>query len=88
MFDLLEALKVTQQCLLRLVANNGERSTIRYGKKSYTFDSGPVYGDNDKYIKTKIKVFDGNVNKIFKAKWCQKKKHHVRFDSDFARSCC
>ena len=57
-------------------------------KKSYKFDSGPVYGDNDKYIKTKIKVFDGNVNKIFKAKWCQKKKHHVRFDSDFARSCC
>ena len=30
------------------------------------FDSEPVYGDNDKYIKTKIKIYDGNV--IFKAK--------------------
>ena len=26
------------------------------------FDSEPVYDDNDKYIKTKIKRYDGNVN--------------------------
>ena len=26
------------------------------------FDSEPVYGNNDKYIKTKIKVYAGNVN--------------------------
>ena len=26
------------------------------------FDSKPVYGDNDKYIKTKIKIFNGSVN--------------------------
>ena len=25
-------------------------------------DSEPVYGDNDKYIETKIKIYDGNVN--------------------------
>ena len=26
------------------------------------FDSEPAYDDNDKYIKTKIKRYDGNVN--------------------------
>ena len=41
------------------------------------FDSEPVYGDNDKYIKTKTKIYDGNVNTIFKTKECQKKKHHT-----------
>ena len=34
------------------------------------FDSEPVYGDNDRYIKTKLKIY-------FKAKECQKKKHHT-----------
>ena len=32
------------------------------------FDSEPVYGDNDKYIKTKIKIYDGNVNTNFQDK--------------------
>ena len=32
------------------------------------FDSEPVYGDNDKYIKTKIKMYDGNVNTNFQGK--------------------
>ena len=31
-------------------------------------DSEPVYGDNDKYIKTKIKIYDGNVNTNFQGK--------------------
>ena len=26
------------------------------------FDSEPVYGDNDKYIKTKIKMYENKVN--------------------------
>ena len=26
------------------------------------FDSEPVYGDNDKYIKIKIKIYGDNVN--------------------------
>ena len=26
------------------------------------FDSEPVYGDNDKYIKAKIKIYDDNIN--------------------------
>ena len=31
-------------------------------------DSEPVYGDNNKYIKTKIKIYDNNVNKNFQDK--------------------
>ena len=32
------------------------------------FDSEPVYGDNDKYIKTKIKMYEGKVNTKF-SRW-------------------
>ena len=32
------------------------------------FDSEPVYGDVDKYIKTKIKVYEDRVNKNFQGK--------------------
>ena len=40
-------------------------------------DSEPVYGDNDKYIKTKKEHMVVIRLQIFKAKACQKKKHHV-----------
>ena len=32
------------------------------------FDSGPVYGVNDKYIKTKIKIYEYKVNINFQGK--------------------
>ena len=32
------------------------------------FDSKPVYGDGDKYIKTKIKMYGGRVNANFQGK--------------------
>ena len=32
------------------------------------FDSEPVYGDNDKYIKTKIKMYEDRVNTNFQSK--------------------
>ena len=32
------------------------------------FDSDPVYGDNDKYIKTKIKMYEDRVNTNFQGK--------------------
>ena len=32
------------------------------------FDSEPVYGDGDKYIKTKIKIYGGRVNTNFQGK--------------------
>ena len=36
-------------------------------------DSKPVCGDNDKYIKTKIKIYGGNVNLNFEGKKMPKK---------------
>ena len=33
------------------------------------FDSEPVYGDNDKYIKTKIKMYEDRVNANFQGKY-------------------
>ena len=35
---------------------------------SIKFDSEPVYGDNDKYIKTKIKIYEDRVNINFQGK--------------------
>ena len=32
------------------------------------FDSDPVYGDNDKYMKTKIKMYEYRVNTNFQSK--------------------
>ena len=32
------------------------------------FDSDPVYGDNDKYIKTKIKMYENRMNTNFQGK--------------------
>ena len=44
---------------------------------SIKFDSEPVYDDNDKYIKTKIKICEGNLNTILKVKKYQEKMHHM-----------
>ena len=45
------------------------------------FDSEPVYGDNYKYIKTKIKSYGDKINTNFQGKKKKKKKekkmHHV-----------
>ena len=35
---------------------------------SIEFDSEPVYGDGDKYIKTKIKMYEDRVNTNFQGK--------------------
>ena len=32
------------------------------------FDSAPVYGDTDSYIKTKVKMYDNKVNTNFQGK--------------------
>ena len=37
-------------------------------------DSEPIYGNNDKYIKTKIKIDDNNVNTNFRGKKRAKRK--------------
>ena len=41
------------------------------------FDSEPAYGHNNKYIKTKIKIYRDKANTNFQAKKCQKKIHHT-----------
>ena len=60
---------VIRQCLLRLVIISYLQSTIKYGKRlDIEFDSEPVYGDGDKYIKTKIKTYGDGVNTNFQGK--------------------
>ena len=34
------------------------------------FDSKPIYGDNDKYTKTKIKIYAGSIITNFQGKRC------------------
>ena len=41
------------------------------------FESDPVYGDDDKYIKTKMKIYAGRIIRNFHNKKCLKKKHHA-----------
>ena len=41
------------------------------------FERKPVYDDDDKYIKTKIKIYAGSMIINFHNKKCLKKKHHV-----------
>ena len=41
------------------------------------FESKPVYGDDDKYIKTKIKTYAGSMITNFYEKKYPKKKHHA-----------
>ena len=53
------------------------------------FDSKPVYGDNDKYIKTKIKIYGSNVNTNFQGKENAKRKSIMQvFINNNARFCC
>ena len=48
------------------------------GLMKITFESKPVYGEDVKYIKTKIKTYaDSIITNFFIIKKCQKKKHHV-----------
>ena len=41
------------------------------------FESDPVYGDDDKYITTKIKIYAGRIIRNFHNKKCLKKRHHA-----------
>ena len=41
------------------------------------FDSEPVYGHNDKYTKTKLKLYGDKTNTNFQGKKYQKKMHHI-----------
>ena len=41
------------------------------------FESKPVYGDDDKYIKTKMKIYADNMITNFDGKKMSKEKHHA-----------
>ena len=41
------------------------------------FDGEPVYGDNDKYIKTKMKMYEGRVNTNIQGKKLPNKMPHI-----------
>ena len=52
------------------------------------FDSDPVYGDNDKYIKTKIKLYIGSMITNFQSKRNLKRKSTMQvFINNNARFC-
>ena len=53
------------------------------------FDSEPVYGVNDKYIKTKIKICGGSVNINFQGKSVLKRKSTMQvLINNNVRFCC
>ena len=61
--------KVMDNKLLKKYTKIQKNICILYGKK---FDSEPVYGDNNKCIKIKLKIYDGKVNTTFQGKKWQK----------------
>ena len=62
--------KVTDKKLLKEYTKIWKKVSSLINKE---FDSKLVYGDNDQYIKTKIKLYRGNVNTNFHIKKHQKK---------------
>ena len=66
--------KASDNKLLKKYTEIWERVSILMKTK---FDSEPVYGDDDGYIKTKVKLYGDNVNANFQGKKCQKKMHRV-----------
>ena len=57
-----QCLKVSDKKLLKKYIKIWEKISSLVGKK---FDSERAYGDSDKYAKTKIKSYGGNVNTNF-----------------------
>ena len=66
--------KVTDKKLLKKYSKIWEKVS---SFMNIEFDSEPVYSDNDKYIKTKIKIYGDKVNTNFMVEKYQKKKLHV-----------
>ena len=73
---MLKKLMKMRQCLLELALNSFSKIKIKYGKKvrllKTDFESKPVHGDDDKYIKTKINVYGGSAIINFHNKKCQR----------------
>ena len=79
----LKNLMKMQQCLLGLIINTFSKITINYGEKieklmRIDFESKPVYGDDDKYIKTKIKIYADSIVTNFHNKKIPKEKSQCK----------
>ena len=57
--------KVSDNKLLKKYKKIWEKVSILLNIK---FDSEPVYGDNEKYMRTKIKMYEDGVNRNFQCK--------------------
>ena len=68
------SIKIRDQQLLKKY-NQVQKRPEKFLKIKY--DKKPIYGDDDKYIKTKIKIYGVSVNTNFQEKKFQKKKHHA-----------
>ena len=66
--------KVNDDRLLKEYTEIWERVSILM---NIEFDSEPVYGDNDKYLKAKIKSYGDKVTINFQGKNYQKKMHYI-----------
>ena len=75
---MLKNLIVIQQCLLRFIIKGFKKVQPNMGKSweiiKTEFNSKPVHGDDEKYIKAKIKTYSDCVITNFHNKKCQKKK--------------
>ena len=69
---MLNALIVIRQCLFRGVITNLENYNKIWERVSsllsIKLDSEPFYGDNDKYIKVKIKLYGDKISTNFQGK--------------------
>ena len=82
-------IKTQQQCLLRLKIIFFFLNCNKIWQNIETlmdidFNTKPTYGDDDKYIKTKIKTDEDNITTNFydqNLKKYQKKKYHINYST-------
>ena len=71
--NMIMSFKIRDNQLLKNIKNM-EKSLL-----NIKFDSEPIYGDKDKYIKTKIKTHSGSVITNFQGKKMSKEKTSCKF---------
>ena len=77
--------KVSDKKLLKKYTKRRKKFSSSIGKEC---DSEPVYGDNDKYINTKIKSYGDKINTNFQGKKIPKENASYKmFVIDYARFC-
>ena len=91
---MLENLKAIQQCRLRLAMSNYQKKKNQIWKRvekllKIEFDTKSVYGNNDKYIKPKIKIYNNSTITNFQSKKMLEEKAPLQvFVNNNVRFCC